>query len=120
MDADPHRKIQFILSCGCEGICRPAERALNAECRQQGALNVVLLRHRGPEHGHETVAEKLRDRASVAAYLGKAVSRNVLTRSRIPSDPSRSVSGVDPTMSQNSTVPCFISPGSTRSAGAAR
>src|SRR5215469_16233317 len=41
----------------------------------------------------------------------RLVSRNARTRSRIPSGPRRSVSGVELTMSQNSTVTCFISPG---------
>src|SRR5215471_20487059 len=41
----------------------------------------------------------------------RLASRNARTRSLIPSGPSRSVSGVELTMSQNSTVTCFISPG---------
>src|SRR6516164_11598597 len=41
----------------------------------------------------------------------RLASRNARTRSRIPSGPRRSVSGVELTMSQNSTVTCFISPG---------
>src|SRR6516164_10159011 len=45
----------------------------------------------------------------------KLASRNARTRSLIPSGPSRSVSGVELTMSQNSTVTCFISPGSVLS-----
>src|ERR1700749_1475263 len=40
------------------------------------------------------------------------MARNELTRSRIASAPSRSVRRVEPTMSPNSTVTCFISPGS--------
>src|SRR5260370_13845119 len=47
----------------------------------------------------------------------RLVARNELTRSRIASAPRRSVKGVDPTMSQNSTVTCFISPGSAGDGG---
>ena len=67
---NPQPQIEAVALTRIVG--KPGRFLLNAQGRQAGPDGVVLQRHRRAEHGHDSVARPLCDRAAVALHYSRA------------------------------------------------
>ena len=68
VDADPQRDLAAVQPADALG--QVGEPALGGQCREHGALGIVLMRLGDPEHGHHRVAGELLADAAEPGDLG--------------------------------------------------